>query len=124
MATVVTEVQDDNKEVKLDATEASQGKSFIDELEPDEEETGKDGEGDGKDHIAEPEDEAVEGEIVGEKSQPPQNNAVFKTCPYCLKQHPGRYPKCLDCWKKERNGERLVKQETKTLTNEFEPPFK
>lgn len=55
-----------------------------------------DGEGDGKDHIAEPEDEAVEGEIVGEKSQPPQNNAVFKTCPYCLKQHPGRYPKCLE----------------------------
>jgi hypothetical protein len=48
MATVVTEVQDDNKEVKLDATEASQGKSFIDELESDEEETGKDGEGDGK----------------------------------------------------------------------------
>ena len=71
--------------------------------------------------------QAIQGEVVNEQPSishaTPQDNASIRTCPFCRQEHTGRYPKCLDCWKKERNGERLVKQETKTLINDNEAPF-
>ena len=49
------------------------------------------------------------------------DTAPKKQCPYCEKWHTGRYPKCMDCWKKEQNGEVLTKK--KTVVNTEVPPF-
>lgn len=69
--------------------------------------------------------ESIQGEVIENDVHTTeiQDNKIFKVCPYCLNKHSGRYPKCIDCWKKEKNGEKLVKQETKTLINENEAPF-
>lgn len=64
---------------------------------------------------------AVECEVVDQ--QPKEENRRSIVCPYCGNSHTGKYPKCIDCWKREKNGEKLVKQETKTLINDNEKPF-
>lgn len=46
-----------------------------------------------------------------------------KQCPFCKNWHTGQFPKCFDCWKKEKNGQKLVATKTKTLINEEAPPF-
>jgi len=59
------------------------------------------------------------GEVVNNTSK------SLKTCPFCNQQHDGQYPKCIECWKKERNGQVLKPaQKTKTITNSNEAPFK
>lgn len=45
----------------------------------------------------------------------------IKICPLCKKEHQGQWPKCLECWKAERNGTPVTK--TKTLINPDEKPF-
>ena len=56
----------------------------------------------------------IDGEVVERK----------QTCPYCGSQHGGQYPKCISCWKKEKNGETLTKMNpTRTIVNTDEPPF-
>ncbi len=45
-----------------------------------------------------------------------------KHCPICGQWHQGRYPKCIDCWRKEQNGEKVV--QTKTIVNPDAEPFK
>lgn len=65
---------------------------------------------------------ALDGEIIDQQPQQEENrNSIV--CPYCGNSHNGKYPKCIDCWKREKNGEKLVKQETKTLINGNEKPF-
>lgn len=59
---------------------------------------------------AQPEHEPVE-----------QTNQSQKQCPFCGQWHTGKYTKCLDCWKKEKNGEKL--QQTKTIINPDAEPF-
>lgn len=61
---------------------------------------------------------AQDGEVV---DSVPQNSDPKKQCPFCKKWHQGRYAKCLDCWKAERNGQKP--QVTKTIINEDAPPF-
>ncbi len=71
------------------------------------------------DRQAQVEKEAIEafgGEVVSDAK--PQ-----KQCPYCRNWHSGQYPKCMECWKKERNGAKLTTTKTKTLINEEAPPF-
>ena len=48
-------------------------------------------------------------------------SAPQKQCPLCKKWHQGRYTKCMDCWKAERNGQAI--QQTKTIINEDAEPF-
>lgn len=52
-----------------------------------------------------------------------KTNNPLQHCPYCDKDHNGKYAKCLDCWKKEKNGEVLEVKKTKTIINEDVPPF-
>ena len=61
MATVVNEVQSNNEEVRLDKSEASDGKSFIDNIEPDDE-TEKEGDENGKE--SEKDEESEKGKEV------------------------------------------------------------
>ena len=49
------------------------------------------------------------------------NADTKKQCPYCKEWHTGLYPKCMKCWKIEKDGGELKK--TKTVVNENEPPF-
>lgn len=42
-------------------------------------------------------DTPIEGEVVNQVEQTGQQK-----CPICSKQHNGKYAKCLECWKKER----------------------
>lgn len=72
------------------------------------------------DRQAQVEKEAIEafgGEVVSDAK--PQ-----KQCPFCKNWHSGQYPKCIDCWKAERNtGAKPKVVKTKTLINEEAPPF-
>ena len=61
---------------------------------------------------------AFGGEVVDDKGQ------AQKQCPFCKNWHSGQYPKCIDCWKAERNtGAKSKVVKTKTLINEEAPPF-
>lgn len=64
--------------------------------------------------------ETVEGEVTYEPVKE-GNSDPQKKCPNCGKYHMGKYAKCLDCWKAERNGTPVTK--TKTLVNEDAEPF-
>lgn len=44
-------------------------------------------------------------------------------CPFCDDEHTGRYPKCYNCWKSEKDGATLTPVKTKTIINEDVPPF-
>lgn len=62
-----------------------------------------------------------------EASEPfePTGSEPIKTCPYCGKQHQGKFPKCMDCWKKEKDtGVKLKKQEVEELPDiQVDEPF-
>lgn len=68
--------------------------------------------------------EAMDGEIVEEYRKPLKKTGdTIKVCDYCGNEHTGKYNKCLDCWKAERNGQKLVKKETKVINNPEAKPF-
>lgn len=46
-------------------------------------------------------------------------SAPRRTCPYCGKEHNGKYDKCFDCWKSEKQ----LPPQTKTVTNPNVAPF-
>lgn len=50
-----------------------------------------------------------------------ETSGIKKQCPFCEVWHEGKFPKCLDCWKREKNGEVLIPK--RTLINEDAPPF-
>lgn len=52
-------------------------------------------------------------------------NTKQKYCEYCGKWHNGKYSKCIDCWKKEKDtGVKLEKlQQQKTIINSEAEPF-
>lgn len=72
-----------------------------------------------------------EAEAIGEKIKENQVNDIFKptgiepikTCPICGKQHQGKYPKCLDCWKAEKNGQKIIKTKTIQIEDNSQEPF-
>lgn len=48
------------------------------------------------------EDEDDDGNVASSLPQKPTGNAPILTCPKCGKQHQGKFPKCIDCWKKDK----------------------
>jgi hypothetical protein len=60
-------------------------------------------------------EDIVENKVEQEKkelSKAIDNHPVFqemKTCPKCNKKHNGRFPKCFDCWKLEKDGIKMEK---------------
>jgi hypothetical protein len=70
--------------------------------------------------------EYVEGVLTMPKAQPiHQGSESIKTCPYCNKEHQGKWAnKCVECWKKEQDtGVKLEVRQTKTIVNPAMPPF-
>lgn len=67
---------------------------------------------DGNENVAKPKAE-VDPQYAPKKTK--------KKCPICGKEHQGSYPKCLECWKKEKNGE--APKKTKKLVNKQVAPF-
>lgn len=53
---------------------------------------------------AEEMDGVISGEVIPQRSEQVEQSSNAKVCPLCNKKHFGRYPKCLDCWKAERDG--------------------
>ncbi len=74
--------------------------------------------------------DVFKGKVGSPKSAPLPKSAPMtsssdtsrRICPFCNQEHNGQYPKCIECWQKEKNGETLVK--TKTVQNEGVAPFK
>lgn len=71
-------------------------------------------------------DFAKEVEPLMESNEPTyvDEAAPQKQCPVCKKWHSGRYSKCFDCWKAEKDGGAKPAAKTKTIINQDAEPFK
>lgn len=72
-------------------------------------------------NVEEPTDTIKEEKKQKAAYNPDTSDLPKRKCPFCGTWHTGKYDKCLDCWKKEMNGQKLVPQ--KTIVNKEAPPF-
>ena len=71
---------------------------------------------------ADTDEHASQGQNKPSKTMPEEKPLAFKVCPYCKAEHQGTYPKCMDCYKKEKAGMILEKAKPEP-TNYDKPPF-
>lgn len=69
-------------------------------------------------------------EVMEEKKMKPwekwqlTGSEPIKTCPLCGQEHQGKYPKCFNCWKAEKDGTPITKVKKIKVADNSDEPFK